>query len=54
MNAIWNKYRHVIIAALIAAIFGYFAYRVSPLACALAVGCGVCVGVALWFFKKEA
>lgn len=53
-NSFWNKYRHVIIAGLIAAGFGYAAYRVSPPACGLLVAALVVVGAAWKFFKKAA
>lgn len=48
----WLKYRHVVISGLIAAGFGYAAYRVSPLACGLLVAALVCVGAAWKLFKK--
>ena len=52
MKAFWNKNRHWIIAGLIVAGFGYAAFRISPLAAGLVVGCVVAVAVAVWISKK--
>jgi len=53
MNAFWNKYRHIIIAGVIAAGFIYAAFHVSPLAAGLEAAGIVCSAAALWFFHKE-
>lgn len=49
----WNKYRHLIIAGVIAAGFAFASFRISPLAAGLSVASVACVVAALKLFKKE-